>query len=139
MSNVFVLPFSAGVWAAGGGVAAGTAALLAALARRHRLRQLSLPEAGTFALGALCQQGFETSPALPAVGSVRVAMFSTLACALFLFTAYSAKIVALLQTPSDAIRTVDQLAASPLRLAVQDTTYKKVYFAVPTYTYLYLM
>lgn len=62
--------------------------------------------------------------------SVRMVMFSTLLAALFAFTSYSAKIVAILQTPSDAIQTIDDLTRSPMTLGVQETTYKRVYFAV---------
>ncbi|KAJ8721746.1 hypothetical protein PYW07_002521 [Mythimna separata] len=128
VSNVFLAPFSGGVWAACGGVAAAAAALLVALrrARPHAgLALFTLPEALTFALGTLCQQGFHSTPA---VSSVRVVMFSTLLAALFVFTAYSAKIVAILQTPSDALRSIADLTRSPMVVGVQETTYKKVYF-----------
>lgn len=62
VSNVFLLPFSRGVWAACGAVLALTAALLAALARYLRkhhpdLQVLSAAEAVTFAIGTICQQG----------------------------------------------------------------------------------
>ncbi|XP_075974129.1 ionotropic receptor 75a-like [Anticarsia gemmatalis] len=134
VSNVFLAPFSAGVWSACGVVAASAAVLLVLLRRvrerTHRqsralLAPLTLPDTCTFALGTMCQQGFHVTPA---VSSVRVVMFSTLMTSLFVFTAYSAKIVALLQTPSDALRTIDDLTRSPMTLGVQETTYKKVYF-----------
>lgn len=57
-------------------------------------------------------------------------MFSTLMTSLFVFTAYSAKIVAILQTPSNALQTIDDLVRSPMTIGVQETTYKKVYFLV---------
>ncbi|XP_073949074.1 ionotropic receptor 75a-like [Choristoneura fumiferana] len=133
VSNVFLLPFSRGVWAGTAAVLAAAAALLAALARRPRLRardpvlaRLSLGETVIFAVGTVCQQGFHLVPAL---ASARVVMFCMLLTSLFAFTAYSAKIVAILQTPSDAIRTIDDLASSPMTLGIQETTYKKVYFA----------
>ncbi|XP_047018873.1 ionotropic receptor 75a-like isoform X2 [Helicoverpa zea] len=132
VSNVFLAPFSAGVWAASAGVAAAAALLLVALRavlqrtrQRDDLALFTLPETLTFALGTLCQQGFHTTPG---VTSVRLVMFSTLLASLFVFTAYSAKIVAILQTPSDALRTIDDLTRSPITIGVQDTTYKKVYF-----------
>ncbi|KAH9642099.1 hypothetical protein HF086_007219 [Spodoptera exigua] len=64
VSNVFLAPFSGGVWGASACVAASAALLLAAL-RRLRLHTraatdlqlFTLPEAFTFALGSLCQQG----------------------------------------------------------------------------------
>uniref|UniRef100_A0A2A4JEM6 Uncharacterized protein n=1 Tax=Heliothis virescens TaxID=7102 RepID=A0A2A4JEM6_HELVI len=132
VSNVFLAPFSAGVWAASAGVAAAAALLLVALRlvlertrRGDELALFTLPETVTFALGTLCQQGFHTTPG---VTSIRLVMFSTLLASLFVFTAYSAKIVAILQTPSDALRTIDDLTRSPITIGVQETTYKKVYF-----------
>nr|ALM24944.1 ionotropic receptor 75d [Athetis dissimilis] len=132
VSNVFLAPFSSGVWAASGGVAAAAAALLLLLRRvRERMRpgsdlaHFTALDTVTFALGSLCQQGFYMTPA---VTSVRVVMFSWLLAALFVFTAYSAKVVAILQTPSDALRSIDDLTHSPMLIGVQDTTYKKVYF-----------
>ncbi|XP_028169819.1 ionotropic receptor 75a-like isoform X3 [Ostrinia furnacalis] len=134
VSNVFLLPFSRGVWCACGGVLAAAGALLAALATPRRLLradpalvQITPAEAFTFAIGTICQQGFHVSPR---VASVRLVMFCTLLASLFAFTSYSAKIVAILQTPSDAIRTIDDLSRSPMTLGVQETTYKRVYFAV---------
>lgn len=62
--------------------------------------------------------------------SARLVMFSSMLMALFSFTAYSAKVVSILQAPSDAIRTIDDIAHSRMDLGVQETTYKKVYFAV---------
>lgn len=60
--NVFLLPFSRGVWAACGVVLLAAAGLLAALARRlrahhHQLEVLTLPETVSFAIGSFCQQG----------------------------------------------------------------------------------
>ncbi|KAI8422111.1 hypothetical protein MSG28_006034 [Choristoneura fumiferana] len=177
VSNVFLLPFSRGVWAGTAAVLAAAAALLAALARRPRLRardpvlaRLSLGETVIFAVGTVCQQGainfliisrlilrerlcselgqnrhtlfgpnddeavkcyykIRGFHLVPALASARVVMFCMLLTSLFAFTAYSAKIVAILQTPSDAIRTIDDLASSPMTLGIQETTYKKVYFA----------
>lgn len=64
VSNVFLLPFSRGVWAGAAGALAAAAALLAALARRpalrardHTLARLSLGETVIFAVGTVCQQG----------------------------------------------------------------------------------
>ncbi|KAL0880559.1 hypothetical protein ABMA27_001790 [Loxostege sticticalis] len=133
VNNVFLLPFSRGVWAASALVFTAAGGLLAALSRPRWLRdadpdlvQLSAAEAFTFAVGTICQQGCYVNP--HAV-SVRMLMFFTLLASLFTFTSYSAKIVAILQTPSDAIQTIDDLTHSPMALGVQESTYKRVYFA----------
>ncbi|CAG4966999.1 unnamed protein product [Colias eurytheme] len=137
VSNVFLLPFSAGVWAAAGAVFLGAGVLLAALgfvARRSALgdetaKRLNLKEAFTFAIGAVCQQGSDLSPQIL---SARILMLFTLLSSLFAFTSYSAKIVSILQAPSNAIQTIDDLTHSPMGMGVQETTYKKVYFAEST-------
>nr|AXF48863.1 ionotropic receptor IR32 [Lobesia botrana] len=136
VSNVFLLPFSRGVWLATAGTLAAASAMMTLLARRPLLRaidpsleQLTVGETVIFGVGTVCQQGFHVVPVL---ASARVVMFCALMTALFSFTSYSAKIVAILQTPSDAIRTIDDLTRSPMAMGVQETTYKKVYFAEST-------
>ncbi|XP_048006929.1 glutamate receptor ionotropic, delta-1-like isoform X2 [Leguminivora glycinivorella] len=136
VSNVFLLPFSRGVWLATGLVLALAAVLLALIARRQQLRavdeameRLSFGESVIFSVGTVCQQGFHVVPDLV---SARIVMLCSLMLALFAFTAYSAKIVAILQTPSDAIRTIEDLTRSPMTLGVQETTYKRTYFAEST-------
>ncbi|XP_072938888.1 uncharacterized protein [Epargyreus clarus] len=133
VSNVFALPFSRGVWAATASVFAGVATLLALAGRLApraapdtQLARLTLAESFTFAIGTICQQGSDLSPRLL---SVRVLMLSTLLASQFVFTSYSAKIVAILQTPSHALQTIDDLTHSPMEMGIQETTYKKVYFA----------
>ncbi|XP_059049619.1 ionotropic receptor 75a-like [Achroia grisella] len=131
VSNVFLLPFSDGVWWASFAMTMAMAALLAALGYTlHKadpeLALLTPFEALSFAIGTACQQGFYRTPNLM---SARLVMFCSLLMALFTFTAYSAKIVVILQTPSDAIQTISDLAKSPMTLGVQETTYKRVYFA----------
>ncbi|CAK1601443.1 unnamed protein product [Parnassius mnemosyne] len=134
VSNVFVLPFSRGVWAAAAAVFAAAGALLALLAAAARAACLQDPAANhlatldciTFVIGSVCQQGSDLSPRL---WSLRLVMFFTLLASLFAFTSYSAKVVAILQSPSNALQTIDDLTNSPMTLGVQETTYKKVYFA----------
>nr|QZH55080.1 ionotropic receptor 75d [Achelura yunnanensis] len=134
VANMFLLPFSRGVWAASGAAAAAAGALLALVALVARCRapgddalaHLHLAEAFTFAIGTLCQQGYHMTPQLV---SARMVMLFSLLTSLAAFTSYSAKIVAILQTPSNAIRTIRDLDMSPMHLATQNTSYKKIYFA----------
>ncbi|XP_041987543.1 ionotropic receptor 75a-like [Aricia agestis] len=135
VSNVFLLPFSRGVWAACLAVF-GTAAVLLPVAGRSARHspdpvtvRLTFTESFTYSIGTVCQQGSDLSPLLV---SVRLLMFCTLLTSLFAFTSYSAKIVAILQAPSNAIRTIPDLTRSPMEMGVQETTYKKVYFAEST-------
>ncbi|XP_068632718.1 uncharacterized protein [Battus philenor] len=134
VTNVFVLPFSRGVWAAAAAAGAGAAAalaVLAALARRAACSRdpdvvLTPSDCCMFVIGAMCQQGSALSPRR---WSLRLVMFCALLSSLFVFTSYSAKVVSILQAPSRALQTIDDLTDSPMGLGVQDTTYKKVYFA----------
>ncbi|XP_033149434.1 uncharacterized protein LOC108598071 [Drosophila busckii] len=82
-----------------------------------------------FVLGAMCQQGFYVNVRNR---SARIIVFTTFVSAVFLFTSFSANIVALLQSPSDAIRSLGDLGQSPLEIGVQDTQYNKIYFTEST-------
>ncbi|XP_045768860.1 glutamate receptor ionotropic, kainate glr-3-like [Maniola jurtina] len=133
VSNVFALPFSRGVWVALAAVFGAATVLLplfGVIARRFTqdatAQRLTLLESFTYSIGTICQQGSDLSPELL---SVRLLMFCTLLASLFAFTSYSAKIVAILQAPSDALQTIADLTRSPMDLGVQETTYKRVYFA----------
>ncbi|KAI5633240.1 glutamate receptor 1-like [Phthorimaea operculella] len=101
VTNVFLLPFSRGVWAATVIISAGAALLLAVLSRvcafmDPDLKHITPAETFTFAIGTICQQG----------------------CKCFAVVA-----------PSNALRTIDDLVHSSIGVGVQETTYKKVYFA----------
>lgn len=92
----------------------------------HLLRAyIKLYDIMTFVLGAVFQQG--THLHVPTL-SGRIVVLTTFLAALALFTSYSGNIVALIQSPSQSIRTLDDLMASPLEFAVQDTGYTRYNF-----------
>ncbi|KAM3959593.1 ionotropic receptor 75a-like [Aphomia sociella] len=131
VSNVFLLPFSRGVWAGSLILTAVTGVLLTVIGRVLHLNNpdyalLTPVEVFTFAIGTMCQQGFYRTPDL---ASARMVMFSALLMTLFAFTAYSAKIVVILQTPSDAIKTIGDILNSRMSVGVQETSYKRIYYA----------
>lgn len=74
----------------------------------------------TFILGAICQQG--THLHIPTT-SGRLVVLTTFLATLALFTSYSASIVALLQSPSNFITTLDDLIASPLEIGMYEVDY----------------
>lgn len=49
---------------------------------------------------------------------------------MFLYTSYSANIVALLQSPSTRIKTLKDLYESRLEIGVDDTVFNRYYFSV---------
>lgn len=62
--------------------------------------------------------------------SGRIIMFVLFTFVIFLYTAYSACIVALLQSSTDSIKTLKNLLDSGLTLGVEDVVYNRHYFPV---------
>lgn len=77
--------------------------------------------------GATCQQGSSVAPRSTTARIIMVVVFIIL---MFLYTSYSANIVALLQSPSKKIKTLKDLYNSRLKLGVDDTVYNHYYFTV---------
>lgn len=88
-------------------------------------RRVSFLDVATFVWGAVCQQS--TNLVAP-MSSGKFIILTTFLTALALFTSYAASIVALLQSPSHSIRTVDDLLASPLGFVVQDAPFLRFYY-----------
>lgn len=80
--------------------------------------------------GATCQQG---SAVTPRSTTARIIMILAFVILMFLYTSYSANIVALLQSPSTKIKTLDDLYRSRLRIGVDDTVFNRYYFSVSRY------
>lgn len=79
--------------------------------------------------GATCQQGSNVTPKSYTARIVMMIVFTVL---MFLFASYSANIVALLQAPSNQIRTLDDLLNSRLSFGVDDTVFNRYYFSHAT-------
>ncbi|THK32889.1 glutamate receptor U1 [Diachasma alloeum] len=75
-------------------------------------------------IGAITQQG---SAYEPRTGPARAVVFMLLVTCLSLYAAYTANIVALLQSSSDSIKNIKDLMESPLQLALQDIVYNHYY------------
>ncbi|THK32890.1 ionotropic receptor 75a [Diachasma alloeum] len=76
-------------------------------------------------LGAIFQQGFSCEPRTI---STRIVVLMVLLIALSLYAAYTANIVALLQSTADSIKTLDDLMNSPLKIGIFDIVYNRYYF-----------
>lgn len=76
----------------------------------------------SFVIGAVCQQGTHL-----VIGTLsgRFIIITTFLAMLAIFTSYSASIVALLQSPSHLITTIDDLLNSPIKMALQDAGYNR--------------
>lgn len=80
-----------------------------------------------FEISAVSQQGYDVEPKSV---SGRIATIFTFVTLMFLYTSYSANIVALLQSTTDSIRTVEDLLTSRIKLGVEDIVYAHHYFTV---------
>ncbi|KAI5651974.1 ligand-gated ion channel domain-containing protein [Phthorimaea operculella] len=79
--------------------------------------------------GAACQQG-STVELKGSLG--RVVMLVLFISLMFLYTSYSANIVALLQSSSSNIRTLEDLLHSRIKFGVHDTVFNRYYFSTAT-------
>nr|XP_023021903.1 uncharacterized protein LOC111510234 [Leptinotarsa decemlineata] len=76
-------------------------------------------------IGAITQQGTDTEPKSNAG---RIATIFTFIAFMFLYTSYSANIVALLQSTTESIRTLEDLLNYRISLGVHDIVYGHYYF-----------
>ncbi|TMW47235.1 hypothetical protein DOY81_007687 [Sarcophaga bullata] len=126
VANIFAMPFENDVWLSLVVLVIVTIAVFALeLLLSPQQLDMNYWDCAVFVWGAMCQQGFYV--AVPN-RSARIIIFTTFVATLFLFTSFSANIVALLQSPSEAIHTLSDLSQSPLEIGVQDTVYNKIYF-----------
>ncbi|XP_072932062.1 uncharacterized protein [Epargyreus clarus] len=106
---------------------------------RYRTRELRRDDGGVLKdnitdiailiFGATCQQG---SP-VELKGSLgRVVMLVLFLTLMFLYTSYSANIVALLQSSSTKIKTLEDLLKSRIKFGVHDTVFNRYYFEAET-------
>ncbi|XP_026833734.1 uncharacterized protein LOC6544991 isoform X2 [Drosophila erecta] len=130
VANIFAMPFENDVWVSILMLLIiTTVVLVLELFFSPHNHDMSYMDTLNFVWGAMCQQGFYVEVRNR---SARIIVFTTFVAALFLFTSFSANIVALLQSPSDAIQSLSDLGQSPLEIGVQDTQYNKIYFTEST-------
>lgn len=89
--------------------------------------QCSVSDVPIIIFGAMCQQSSGLIPNSIAGRMIMILSFITL---MFLFVSYSANIVALLQSPSNQIKTLQDLYETKLDFSILDTVYNRHYFAV---------
>ncbi|XP_044741851.1 glutamate receptor U1-like [Chrysoperla carnea] len=130
ISNIFVLPFDFNVWISSLVLCLFITVMICfQLWIQNRIKSLQHNENRytdilTFIFGAMCQQGSSLNPNTP---SLRITVFLVFMAAIFLFTSYSANIVALLQTPSNSIKTLNDLIDSPIVVGAHNSTYNIVF------------
>ncbi|XP_025161208.1 uncharacterized protein LOC105192153 [Harpegnathos saltator] len=141
MKNIFILPFERNVWKAIAVFLLLVFCLLYLSMRWEYYRDTSKKSASyrsqlnygeptisddlLVLLGAFAQQGYSYEPYRIAS---RIIILMLLFASLNLYAAYTANIVALLQSTTDSIKTPEDLLHSPLLLGVEDTVYYRHYF-----------
>uniref|UniRef100_A0A1A9WA95 Ionotropic glutamate receptor C-terminal domain-containing protein n=1 Tax=Glossina brevipalpis TaxID=37001 RepID=A0A1A9WA95_9MUSC len=126
VGNIFAMPFENDVWISVVILIVFTTLIFILELLFYPFRHdMDYWDCAIFVWGAICQQGFYVNIANR---SGRIVVFTTFVATLFLFTSFSANIVALLQSPSKSIQTLGDLTQSPLEIGVQDTVYNKIYF-----------
>lgn len=125
ISNIFVLPLSIRVWQCCAVILFVILLIMGCQLLHPLLRnRISVTDITTFLWGAVCQQGTHLN--IPTT-SGRFVVITTFLATLALFTSYSASIVALLQSPSNFIRSIDDLISSPLKVGAHDSGYTRFY------------
>ncbi|XP_052740355.1 ionotropic receptor 75a [Bicyclus anynana] len=139
-NNLFVLPFKPNVWFCIFGVIMLMMVIISVNAQWESIKMDEInnihmkpkPSTGDIAMmiiGAVTQQGTYTE----LKGTLgRVVMFLMFLLFLFLYTSYSANIVALLQSSSNEIKTLTDLLNSKMELGVEDTPYNRYFFSTAT-------
>ncbi|XP_058827986.1 glutamate receptor ionotropic, kainate glr-3-like [Topomyia yanbarensis] len=125
VSNIFELPFSVGVWLSCFAFVFIYWLALMFFRIVTKTEPFTPMESLTFIIGTMCQQGYDL---LPHFNAAKLLFFFAKLASFFIFTSYSASIVALLQSPSKAINSVSDLTVSPLKAGAMDTVYGWVYF-----------
>nr|XP_026488460.1 ionotropic receptor 75a-like [Vanessa tameamea] len=139
-NNLFILPFKPRVWFCIFGLIILMLLIVFINARWESIKyepdtldktflKPNLSEIALMVIGAITQQGSYTE----LKGTLgRVVMFLMFLAFLFLYTSYSANIVALLQSSSNQINTLADLLNSKLELGVEETPYNRHHFLAAT-------
>ncbi|KAI8423338.1 hypothetical protein MSG28_014352, partial [Choristoneura fumiferana] len=118
-NNLYLLPFRASVWYCIGSFVVMMIIVLFINAQ-WEAKKLKMKQEKEIANTVLF-------PSISTLG--RVVIFILFLAFLFLYTAYSASIVVLLQSSSNQIRTLSDLLQSKLELGVEDTPYNRFWFS----------
>ncbi|XP_045448924.1 ionotropic receptor 75a-like [Melitaea cinxia] len=143
-NNLFILPFKPQVWLCILGLTILMTFILFVNARWENIKSDSQEVSKTFDKTSLTPKMSEIS--LMIIGAItqqgsyaelkgtlgRVVMFLMFLSFLFLYTSYSANIVALLQSSSNQIKTLADLLNSKLEMGTEDTPYNRHHFTTAT-------
>lgn len=132
VKNIYVLPFSRTVWLCLGACAficiVTTFFLMKSEARMvNDTQKRTITDVTLMICSVVCQMGSEVEARLT---SSRIFVLFSFITFIFVYTSYTANIVALLQTPTKSIQTLEDLYNSKLKLGVEDNLYNRYYVGV---------
>lgn len=141
VTNVFMLPFDTNVWYCSYAIAVLIFIVLYVIVLwewhdpffrdqicdKTYIMHPKLSDVAMAEVGYITQQGSDKE-----LGSIagRISTILALLVLMFLYTSYSANIVALLQSTDENIKNLDDLMSSRISLGVEDISYEHYYFEV---------
>nr|APC94259.1 ionotropic receptor 6 [Pyrrhalta maculicollis] len=134
VTNVFTLPFDRQVWISTVGLVILLGVFIYYILKWEFYKRKESPspvmkvdqfEVALISFGAVCQQSANVIPTSVPGRITTIILFISL---MFLYTSYSANIVALLQSTSTSIQTLEDLLKSRLKIGVFDTIYNRHFF-----------
>lgn len=125
LTNIFELPFSVGVWICCFAFTIVYWISFILLRAITKLEPFTPIESLIFMIATMCQQSHQL---IPHYNGAQLLVFCAKLASFFIYTSYSASIVALLQSPSRAITSVSDLTASPLKIGLMETAYGWRYY-----------
>lgn len=143
VSNIYFLPFQTNVW-----LGAGLLFLLISILIYLFLKfenftnkdsdenENPLLDVFLMAIAGICQMGTHVNMSCHSIESkyvsARIALFFFLVLVFFLYSAYTANIVSLLQSTTTSIKTMEDLLKSNMECGVEDIVYSRHYFPIET-------
>ncbi|XP_031617481.1 ionotropic receptor 75a-like [Contarinia nasturtii] len=134
ISNIYYLPFSGTVWLCSISLVVLCTIFIAftlklSWCRDEGTEHLRASDYFLFAIASSCQMGNDI---LTTILSARISMFVFFVALLFIYTSFTAMIVALLQSTTQSIKSVADLQNPAIGIGVQDNVYNRHYFAAQT-------
>ncbi|CAO1387144.1 unnamed protein product [Diamesa serratosioi] len=129
VSNIYTLPFESNVWLTVLILVAISTVLLhftVQVDKTENNGDKRITDSILSTIAAICQMGPQLTTKIT---SSRIILFFIFLAFSFLYSAYTANIVSLLQSPAKHIRTLEDLYKSKIKLTAEDTQVSHIYFS----------
>ncbi|CAO1408592.1 unnamed protein product [Diamesa hyperborea] len=126
VSNIYTLPFESNVWFTVLILVAISTVLLHFTVQIDNNGERRFTDSILSTIAAVCQMDPQLTPKITSSRTILFFIFLALS---FLYSAYTANIVSLLQSPAKHIRTLEDLYKSKIKLGAEDTQVNHIYFS----------